>query len=142
MIDQDVELTGLGSKPANVFLRAQPSGPFPIVLLGDFGQAIRDDNRNWEREYDMAGDPAWSPPEYPDYIYESDMWGIGATMQATCAMRSFTSNRSGTQSTIGTCSHYSPLLNRAILSTMRTSPLDRPDLVELAMSVGFQASLE
>ena len=109
------------------------------MLLGDFGQAIRDDNRNWDREYRMGGDRAWSPPEYPDYIYESDIWCIGATMQATCAMRSFTSNRSGSQSTVGTCSHFSSLLNRVVLSTMRTSPLDRPDIADLAMSVGSEA---
>ncbi|KAL8785418.1 MAG: hypothetical protein Q9195_008653 [Heterodermia aff. obscurata] len=129
-------------KPANIFLRTQINAPFPNVLLGDFGQAIRDDNRNWERAHRMGGDPAWSPPEYPDYIYESDIWSIGATMQATCAMRSFTSDLSGSQSATGTCRHFSSLLNNAILSTMRTSPLDRPEITELAMSVGSQARFE
>ena len=142
MIDQDLELTGLGSKPANIFLRAKPGAPFPTVLLGDFGQAIRDDNRNWDREYRMGGDPAWSPPEYPEYTYESDVWSIGATMQATCSMRSFTSDRTGTQSTLGTCSHFSSLLNRAILYVMCTSPMDRPNITDLAMSVKSQGRFE
>lgn len=91
-----LRLTLPDSKPANVFLRSQSDAPFPTVLLGDFGQAIRDDNRNWRRER-MVGDPAWSPPEYPTYLYESDVWSIGVTMQATCAMKSFTSYHTGTR---------------------------------------------
>lgn len=129
------KLLTLGSKPANLFLQADRGAPFPRVLLGDFGQAIRDDNINWRREM-MVGDPAWSPPEYPNYTYESDVWSIGVTMQAACAMRSFTVYHTGTQAVLGTCEHFSRNLNRVMLSTMRVHPQDRPDIMELARRVG------
>ena len=87
----------------------------------------------------MVGDPAWSPPEYPDYTWESDIWSIGVTMQATCSMRGFTSLRTGTQDALGTCEHFSGNMNRVMLSTLRVRRPDRPNIMELARTVGDEA---
>lgn len=41
----------MSSKPHNVFLKSDPGKPFPRVLLGDFGQSMRESNLDIERKY-------------------------------------------------------------------------------------------
>ena len=106
------------------------------MLLGDFGQAMREDNLEIAREY-MVGDPKWSPPEYPDYAHASDVWGVGAVMQATCAMQSLKSF-TGSQAVYGACRPYSKELNGVILPMMYEWPWDRRDIMDIAKEVGRQ----
>ena len=89
-----------------------------------------------QREW-MVGDPRWAPPEYPDHGLPSDIWSLGATMQATCAMRSLSSFTGESQAVAGVCEAYSEDLHDQILSIMCFEPYDRQSVMQTAKNAGW-----
>ncbi|KAL9611839.1 MAG: hypothetical protein Q9167_003533 [Letrouitia subvulpina] len=82
-------------KPSNVFLRLgdTPNFQTPTVILGDFGQAVCDDDdvNHWHRAYRVGGHKAWQPSEILDYgpsacSFSSDMWSVGAVVSFTARL--------------------------------------------------------
>ena len=110
-------------KPANIFFRTDTEKPYPRAILGDFGQAIREDNDNWEREF-LGGDVTWAPPERPGGDYPSDWWAVGAVVQATCRRQGQFLPEGG-QRIVGAGHRYTEELNKAILALMRPDPRER-----------------
>ena len=124
-------------KPANIFLRTDTGSPFPRAMLGDFGQAIREDNDNWKREYEGGG-RKWRSPEAPPWSYESDVWAIGAAVQATCHLGGLFLPGTG-QKVLGAGQRYSDCLTEAIFDLMHPEPRDRVSIRRFAMEVGDKA---
>ena len=124
------------SKPANIFLKDSDE-EFPHIMLGDFGQAICYGDIG-TRHYTKIGDPVWSPPEFPRYRFYSDVWSIGAVMQATCAMYNL-QDWTGTQAVVGACRHFSETMHRALISIMLEDGSERCDIETLARAVGHEA---
>lgn len=120
-------------KPNNLFLSNRSSEPsFPRVVLGDFGCAIRDDHDGFEgMEYHNI-DLYWDPPETPDFGYYTDIWGLGAVIQAVCRLDGPPGSRYGPvvegRRYMGAGRYYSPQLNRALDIVMETDPQCRMDL--------------
>lgn len=122
-------------KPANIFLRKDYRSSFPHAVLGDFGQAIRqDDDGNWNRQY-MGGDCNWAPPEAPDYDYDSDTWSVGVVVQAMCRLETDPPTIGPKRIFWGAGREYSKDLNDTIHTVMRTDPRDRPNLAKFAPSL-------
>lgn len=117
-------------KPANIFLRTNYRSGFPHVVLGDFGQAIRDDRRdNWNRPF-MGHDHSWAPPEAPNFNYPSDTWSIGCVVQGMCRLETTPQRKF-----LGAGEGYSKTLDHAIRTLIRANPRDRPDLAKFAASL-------
>ncbi|MCJ1300552.1 hypothetical protein MMC08_003349 [Hypocenomyce scalaris] len=113
-------------KPNNVFLSSRSNGPFPRVVLGDFGCAIRDDDNSFEGlEYHNI-DLYWDPPETPAFGYYTDIWGLGAVIQAVCRLDGPPGSRygplGGGRRLLGAGTYYSPPLNQALGIIMNTDP--------------------
>ena len=124
-------------KPSNIFLRSDFGSQFPRVVLGDFGQAIREDNKNWARDF-LQGDRRWRPPESPPYHYASDVWAVGASIQATCHLgKFFVKGRS--QEAVGAGHRYSDCLSDAILQSMHADPRRRVRIGYFARYLGIKA---
>ncbi|KAL9594860.1 MAG: hypothetical protein Q9219_006795 [cf. Caloplaca sp. 3 TL-2023] len=64
-------------KPANVFLRPNPSAPtaYPSLVLADFGCAT---TKLLSGENYTIGTPVYQPPEVPIHTAHSDIWALGA----------------------------------------------------------------
>ncbi|KAA6413331.1 MAG: hypothetical protein FRX48_03077 [Lasallia pustulata] len=119
-------------KPDNIFLSRGSHRPFPRVVLGDFGCAIRADIRGFEgMEYHNI-DPYWDPPETPSFGYYRDMWGLGAVIQALCRLDGPAGSRygpfEGESRFQGAGRYYSPQLNRALDIVLNTEADNRMDL--------------
>ena len=134
-------------KPDNIFLSSRSDLSFPRVVLGDFGCAIRDDHDGFEGMEYHNNDLYWDPPETPCFGYYTDIWGLGAVIQAVCRLDGPPGSRYGPLAEgrrfQGAGHHYSPQLNRALDIVMSTDPdrrmdLDRfgPYLVELWNQAG------
>lgn len=109
----------------NIFLCSIPDTNGIRLVLGDFGQAIReDDDGNWGRQY-LGGNQATAPPEVDmygieAYSYQGDVWAVGCCMSAICRMTSeerFIGDAGPT---------YSQSLNRAIRRLLQLDPSRRP----------------
>ena len=87
----------LDLKPCNVFFSAKDQrGPYPRVVVGDFGCAItaRDIRDGLaDPRHQRWGTPVWYPPEglsgvvgpsHTRYGCETDVWQMGATIHALC----------------------------------------------------------
>ncbi|KAL8925304.1 MAG: hypothetical protein Q9208_003594 [Pyrenodesmia sp. 3 TL-2023] len=118
----------------NIFLkRDRGSGRFRLVL-GDFGQAIReDDDGNWGRQY-LNGNMATMPPEVSAgnigaYSYESDVWAVGWCMASLCQL----TNAPRLSMYAGPA--YSRALNRAIGRLLQVDPGRRPPMHMFARSM-------
>ncbi|KAI9782181.1 MAG: G2-specific serine/threonine protein kinase [Peltula sp. TS41687] len=130
-------------KPSNVFLVAS-GARYPCVVVGDFGLAIRENDRRYRRKRNVgapfirAPDAACSP--------KVDVWAVGAIMQMLCRLdlgllktmpadistkdwlgrgEAFDPKGAGTR--------YSIALNDAVAACQSLSPDDRPSSVELAV---------
>ena len=122
-------------KPSNVFLKRRNPQQFPELVLGDFGQAIRDDSLgNWSREY-LGDDMSWAPPEAPNYGYPSDIWSLGAVMQAVCRLKPDTPTPDPPRESWSTGKEYSGRLSDAIFSLMNSDPRRRPVMDQFAPSL-------
>lgn len=123
-------------KPDNIFLRAS-SGGFQAVL-GDFGQAIREDDQgNWGRTY-QGGAPLWAAPESQKsgYEYASDVWAIGAVVQFLCRQRCKVEvvglGNMTTQCYWGVGLRYSDFLDVAVHALIQRDPGVRPKMWDFA----------
>lgn len=118
-------------KPENIFLCSMPGTRQFRLVLGDFGQAIReDDDGNWGRQY-LAGNQGTAPPEVrygglDQYSYHSDAWAVGWCMSAVCNMST------DPQHLRGAGPSYSGSLNRAIRRLMQADPAKRPLMYDFA----------
>ncbi|KAK3719695.1 hypothetical protein LTR37_004232 [Vermiconidia calcicola] len=122
-------LCHLDIKPCNIFLStADQEGPYPRVVLGDFGCAITKSDIVFGMEHprqQAAGTPQWYPPEglpqivgphQTRYGPATDMWQLGATVQALCRLLDMPDrDRLATGRPAG--GNYSKLLNAAIQVT-------------------------
>ena len=128
-------------KPSNIFLRSNPNGDFPDVVLGDFGRAIRMDEPEKSKRQILGGDQRWAPPETKWITRSGDVWAIGAIIQATCLLepesRDATFTRRtlyekhdlfGTRAFVSLPDCYSDALNDACHALMRYYPEDRPSI--------------
>lgn len=113
-------------KPANIFLRTDSDEQYLRAILGDFGQAIRKDNDNWDRAL-RGGDRMWSPPEYPTSFYAGDWWSVGAITQAFARLGGQYLSGGG-QRVVGAGHRYSHGLSEVIFALMRPCPDDRLDI--------------
>jgi len=121
-------------KPANIFLRTDTAAPLPRIILGDFGQAIREDNDNWDRVFE-GGDRHWMAPEAPPWNYEADVWAVGASIQATCRLGGQPLPRES-QNLVGAGRRYSAYMTDGIIALMATRPRDRMQIRDFALEAG------
>lgn len=80
-------------KPDNVFvdMPSDPSTQYPRILLGDFGLARLERDRNlpqYTNEDYGVGTPVYQPPEFPRHSREADVWAMGAVIQDICSFLS------------------------------------------------------
>ncbi|KAI9886950.1 MAG: hypothetical protein M1823_001242 [Watsoniomyces obsoletus] len=76
-------------KPSNIFLKApNPGGRYPSIVLGDFGLAVREDDRLRWGYRTPCGTTTFQPPEIPDHDLggRADVWSAGATIQCMCRL--------------------------------------------------------
>ncbi|KAI9759568.1 MAG: hypothetical protein M4579_002234 [Chaenotheca gracillima] len=66
----------------NIFLQ-RGKGMYPRLVIGDFGSACGDDDRNWDHG-PRAIAHAVIPPEYPRMKHSADVWAVGCAMQILC----------------------------------------------------------
>ena len=129
-------------KPANIFLRRRSDGDediFPNVVLGDFGQAIRqDDLGHWDRLI-TGGDPHWAAPETRTFGYEyfADVWAVGAVIQAACRLENESvpvgpNPQARGRVYWGVGAIYSRELDDIVEHMMCPDPRYRPEMWELA----------
>lgn len=120
-------------KPNNIFLSSRSTTPsFPRVVLGDFGCAIRDDHHGFEGMEYHNSEHYWDPPETPAFGYYTDIWGLGAVIQAVCRLDGPPGSRYGPlgegRRFHGAGRYYSPQLNQALDIIMTTEPSRRMNL--------------
>ena len=135
-------------KPANIFLRRRRDNNeevFPDVVLGDFGQAIREDDiGNWERLL-MGGDLNWAAPETRTrgYEYFADIWAVGAVVQAACRMETekvrIGPNPVRPRGRVywGVGRAYSDELDMIVSRLMCPNPRGRPEMWEVAPRLNY-----
>ena len=124
-------------KPTNVFLKTHQDRKYPRALIGDFGQAIRQDNKNWDRVF-FGGDIQWQPPERPQIGFEGDWWCVGAVVQATARLGAQNEPRKS-QKVVGAGRQYSSKLSNAIYALMDMSPINRLPIREFAKEAAAAA---
>ncbi|KAL8971557.1 MAG: hypothetical protein Q9197_003213 [Variospora fuerteventurae] len=121
-------------KPDNVFLCSIPGSSRLRVVLGDFGQAIRqDDDGNWGRQY-LCGNRNTAPPEvqrygFEQYSYAGDVWSVGWCMSSLC-IGSIDYDRVMDYRQIGGI--YSRSMDRAIRCLMQVDAMKRPLMFDFA----------
>ena len=135
-------------KPANIFLRRRQDNDqelYPDVVLGDFGQAIReDDTGNWERLL-AGGDLCWAAPETRTrgYEYFADVWAVGAVVQAACRLETETVRigpnpvRPRGRVFWGVGRAYSDELDMIVEHLMCPDPRGRPEMWEIAPKLNY-----
>ncbi|KAF2268891.1 kinase-like protein, partial [Lojkania enalia] len=104
-------------KPDNVFLKSG-GGFYPDVKLGDFGCAI-----GMAEQYDSGVamcTPNFEPPEYPNFIPQSDVHQLGSTILCLCGLQY---NPSSVRLSY---LNYSQQLRQFIKACIKTHPIDRP----------------
>ncbi|KAI4249451.1 MAG: hypothetical protein LQ352_005641 [Teloschistes flavicans] len=116
----------------NVFLSSIPDSSHLRFVLGDFGQAMReDDDHSWGRQH-MAGNMHTAPPETlagGRYTLQGDVWSLGCTLSSVCCL-------SSEREDLGDAGpRYSRKLNCAIRAMMRRRAEDRPKLNEFALKM-------
>lgn len=118
----------------NIFLK-RDRGPRRFrLVLGDFGQAIReDDDGNWGRHY-LNGNMTTMPPEVAAgnlsaYSYASDVWAVGWCMTSLCQL----TNQPRLSMLAGPA--FSRALNRAIGRLLQVDPCRRPQMHMFARSM-------
>ncbi len=127
-------------KPANIFLRSRKNGsnvPFPDVVLGDFGRAIRE-NESDPIFLRRSGDTRWAAPETKThgYTYPADVWAVGAVIQAACRLETETKrvgpNPKSPWGRVywGLGEHYSRNLDEMVRDLMCPDPDGRPPMCE------------
>lgn len=73
----------------NIFLRSLPGTDRVRLRLGDFGQAMReDDDGSWGRQY-LGGNEQTAPPEvdsggFSQYSMSGDVWAVGCCISLIC----------------------------------------------------------
>lgn len=121
-------------KPDNVFLCSIPGSSRLRLVLGDFGQAIRqDDDGNWGRQY-LCGNRNTAPPEvqrygFEQYSYAGDVWSVGWCMSSLC-IGSTDYDRVMDYRQIGGI--YSRSIDRAIRCLMQVDAMKRPLMFDFA----------
>ena len=118
----------------NIFLCSIPGSSKVRACLGDFGQAIReDDDGNWGRQY-MGGNLGTAPPEVQQggfdlYSYEGDVWALGCCISAMC--------QPGVEPALMQLAgpYYSESLSLAINYLMQYDARDRPNMIEFASNM-------
>lgn len=113
-------------KPENIFLQPNRDGGSPIVLLGDFGSAIQQDQhgKNIGEGFSLPGE--WSSPEWPDFSFASDVWLVGSVMQECSRLKVITKDSKVIFAGVG--GRYSTNLNYPVAQFMDKNPLKRPRL--------------
>ncbi|EMC99652.1 hypothetical protein BAUCODRAFT_30025 [Baudoinia panamericana UAMH 10762] len=145
-------LCHLDIKPANVFLSSVNTiGPFPRVVLGDFGCVVTYKDilsGKAYRDLQKQGTPGWFPPEIKassfggwdgKYGMPTDIWQAGAVMQSMCRL---VSNPDMTSVEKGrACGRlYSPELNGVVNACMLKDIARRPTAKDLAMELKAQTA--
>ncbi|KAI4137279.1 MAG: hypothetical protein LQ341_005215, partial [Variospora aurantia] len=121
-------------KPDNVFLCSIPGSSRLRLVLGDFGQAIRqDDDGNWGRQY-LCGNRNTAPPEvqrygFEQYSYAGDVWSVGWCMSSLC-IGSTDYDRVMDYRQMGGI--YSRSIDRAIRCLMQVDAMNRPLMFDFA----------
>lgn len=137
----------LDIKPDNVFLSSSgQTGPYPRVVLGDFGCAVtandvRDGTEDANRQ--TTGMPRWFPPEgdltigvgRTRYGAESDMWQLGALIQVLCLQTS-KPNRAMLSTAKPVGGDYGRALNRYVKKLTQVDWTKRLTAVELVRKLG------
>jgi len=118
--------------PRNVFLKSSSQQRYPRVILGDFGCGDFVELIKGERP---RFDPRWAPPEAPHFGVVSDVWSMGAVIQAMVRL-------DGPAERYGAVTHgkhhrgagngYSQQLNKALAYAMADDPRRRLGIRELA----------
>ncbi|MCJ1245253.1 hypothetical protein MMC30_002456 [Trapelia coarctata] len=118
--------------PRNVFLKSSSEQRYPRVILGDFGcgdfvELIKPERPRF--------DPYWAPPEAPHFGATSDVWSMGAVIQAMVRLDG-PAERYGTLANgrhhRGAGNGYSAQLNKALAYAMAEDPRGRLGIRELA----------
>ncbi|KAI9827659.1 MAG: hypothetical protein M1826_006222 [Phylliscum demangeonii] len=135
-------------KANNVFLTsagAFPS-PYPRVVLGDFGMALRKgDPKYAHREF--LGAVLIAPPESPACSRKTDIWCLGAVMQIMCRldhgpivtpphpdlMEEWLKYPEHSYRPRGAGRYYTPELNRVLRYCQSFRPKTRPPAAKLAL---------
>ncbi|KAI4170670.1 MAG: hypothetical protein LQ343_004768 [Gyalolechia ehrenbergii] len=108
----------------NIFLCSRPNTDRVRLCLGDFGQAIReDDDGSWGRHY-MGGNAQTAPPEvnaggFSEYSMSGDLWAVGCCISLVCQPLVDPRRREFAGP------NYSPALNNAIERLMQIDPRKR-----------------
>lgn len=138
----------LDIKPSNVFLSSRNTkGPYPRVVLGDFGCAVswRDIMAGKEdRATQWQGTIGWHAPEHhvdPNgfgvqgrYGKPTDIWQMGAVVQAMCRRTGHPLQELADQER--PCgSRYSGDLNKVVACTMRKENSKRPTALDMVGEV-------
>ncbi|KAL8717724.1 MAG: hypothetical protein Q9225_005064 [Loekoesia sp. 1 TL-2023] len=111
----------------NIFLCSRPDSGKLRLVLGDFGQAIReDDDGNWGRHY-LGGNRQTAPPEVlrggtSQYSFKGDVWALGCCISEICQPLVPPVRREYAGP------YYSESLSKAIAYLMRMDPHDRPNM--------------
>lgn len=123
-------------KPDNIFLQSDSSRNGYHLLLGDFGQAIRENSKKKVRDF-QGGAKAFTPPELLGNnrgwcIYQADIYAVGANIQTMCRLGSQHLSQGG-QEVIGAGQRYSSQLTEAIFALMDPNPPNRPNILDFAL---------
>ena len=71
--------------PRNVFLKRR-NHPYPRIVLGDFGSSTYVDMEELVGETYDSVEEIWAYPEAPHFGLPSDIWSMGAVIQAMCRL--------------------------------------------------------
>ena len=71
--------------PRNVFLK-QRNQPYPRIVLGDFGESTYVDMEALTGLSYKCLECEWAYPEAPNFGLPSDIWSMGAVIQAMCRL--------------------------------------------------------
>lgn len=74
-------------KNGNIFLTSQGPNEYPRVVLGDFGIAIRQGDRDWDNENLIRGTPCWQAPDIPIHSARGDVFSLGLVILSLCHLQ-------------------------------------------------------
>jgi serine/threonine protein kinase len=117
--------------PRNVFLQSGQQR-YPRVILGDFGCGDFVELLTGQLP---RFDPRWAPPEAPTFGPTSDVWSMGAVVQAMCRLDGPAERYGpvpGGRHYRGNVGGYSEQLNKALAYAMADDPRMRVGIRELA----------
>ena len=121
--------------PRNVFLKRRDH-PYPRIVLGDFGSATVVGVEELVGDYYESIEDIWAYPEAPNYGMPSDVWSMGAVIQAMCRLDG-PAERYGPQIIHGrrfrgVGNMFSGQLNFALKGVMETDWRRRPRIRDVA----------